>query len=470
MRKYSYLFVFIFLFSVAQAKTPVRLTTLEWDPYAGSQLINKGFTTEIVQKAFQEKGIVSKVSFYPWKTAMKRVEDGEFDAVYSAYYTIERAGKYYFSDPYAESMLLFFTLKGHRFNYNSLADLKGLRIGTTKGFANTPEFDAATSFTKIAADTEKDSLESLLQGKVDLVVLDKYIALSLINRFFASRSDQIVALETPLEKKPLYLMFSKARSSSPGFLQAFNKGLKKIRQSGLYDLILQRHQFMPIKAINLATLEWPPYTSGTFKKGNIVSDIITRIYQISGYEVQIHVRPWARALKETQFGIHDIAFPAYYSDERNKTFTLIPLHISSEVGFMKQTPKIPDTYHSLEDLSSYRIGVVHGYTNRPDFDAADYLTKLKFYSDEEAIRKLSMGGCDLVVIDRRVAAYLMAKTMPGKNLSFMSPLLDSKMLYLAFSPKAPNQNKKILAFRYGLAELKKNGELQEMMIKFNQSR
>ncbi len=135
---------------------------------------------------------------------------------------------------------------------------------------------------------------------------------------------------------------------------------------------------------------------------------------------------------------------------------------------MKHKPNIPNTYKSLDDLTPYRIGIVHGYVNRPDFDAANYLNKIKFYSDEEAIRQLSEDKCDMIVIDKWVASYLMTKTNIHKKVSFLSPMLDSKMLHLAFSKKIPDKEKKIMAFEYGFLELKKSGKLKQMLKRFNQ--
>ncbi len=441
----------------------VRLVTLEWEPYTGSHLPNNGFTAEIIQKAFKIQGLDSTLAFHPWQTAMDLARQGGVDAVFSAYYTKERAKDFFYSDPYAESMVLFFTLKGSAISFESLEDLKGYRIGITRGFANTAEFDAAPFLTKVTADTEKQSLENLIRGKVDLVVLDKFVGMSLINQFFPGFRDRIISLKTPLDKKPLYVLFPKKKASSPDVFLAFNQGLKQIRQTGMYDLILQRHQFLPIKAIDSATLNWPPYSGTSTKQHRLVSEIVTQAYKISGYDVQINIRPWARALRETRFGIHDLAFPAYYSDERNRDFVMVPLGIYSDVAFMKINPRLPDRYLILQDLTPYRIGIVHGYVNRPDFDEADFLTKLTFYSDKEAFDRLVKDGCDLIVIDKRVGALLSRDMKPPPSYTFMSPVLDSKMLYVAFSRKVPDLEKKIMAFKYGYAELEKNGRVKNIL-------
>lgn len=455
MKKMRLILLLVFLLSTPTlAADTVRLTSLEWRPYAGSDLQNLGFSSEIIQKAFRSQGVSAEITFQPWNQAMASVKAGKFDALYSAYYTEERALDYHFTIPYAESMLFLYTRRGRQIPFNRIEDLKGFTIGVTKGFANTPEFDRADFLQRIPFDTEQDSLAALIQGNLDLVVMDKFICLDLMNRIFPDQKDDVVPLDLPLDKKPLYLIFSKAKPGSLDLVRVFNKGLETIRENGLYDQILQRHRFLPIRAIDLVTLDWYPYSNSTRKDKGFVSDLIIRAYRIAGYEVNIVFRPWARALRETEFGVHDAAFPAYYSDERNQRYVLVPLNIRSELGFMKTSPAIPRNYGSLKDLAPYRIGVVHGYVNRPDFDRAEFLRKLSAYSDRDNFQRLLTDKLDLIVIDRIVAEYLAGETGYAKPLEFLSPLLDAKMLYLAFSRQATNLKKKITAFEYGYAELR----------------
>lgn len=446
--------------TLSHAGGPLDLVTLEWTPYAGSHLPNKGFSSEIIQKAFQARNINARIHFLPWKEAVKKTEKGNYHGVFSAYASEDRARRFLFTRPYAESMLLFFSLKGKQISYDSLGDLRDYRIGITKGFANTPEFDAADDLNKIAFDTEADALESLLREKVDLVLMDKFVCFHLMSTRFKNYKKEITSLTPALDKRLLYLMFSKKQPGAEAYVAHFNEGLAEIKKNGLYDLILQRHRFLPLKVIELVSLEWPPYAGSRIHENGFVSQIVTKAYNLSGYKVFIRFRPWARALKETESGIYDLAFPAYYSDARNERFVLVPLDISSRIGFMKIKSGIPDTYGALSDLHPWRIGIVHGYVYRPDFDRADSLKKYKGYSDMELVRHLIRGEIDLAAIDKRVAGHLIGTLAGDKAFKFLSPPLDVKQLYLAFSKRGVDLERKIQAFKYGYDELRRSGKLK----------
>ena len=451
----------------AMGEENVRLTTLEWLPYAGSDLPNNGFSCEIITKAFEADNIRVDIEFQPWLATMQSVADGKFDALFSAYYTDDRAKQYVFSDPYAESILNFYKLKKTNITYKNLEDLKGSKIGIVKGFSNTPEFDDADYLTKTAFDTEMESLESLLTGKVDLIIMDQYVCIDLLNRHFTDQKQNVEAASDPLEKRPLYLLFSKKLKHPEALAEKFNAGLKKIRDNGLYDLIMLRHKFIPEKMIFIATLEWPPYAGENIKNFGFISEIVTAAYEKVGYKVNISIRPWARVLTETEDGRHDIAFPAYYTKERDRKYTLVNLNVKSRVGLLKSKNMAINHYESLQDLAPYRIGVVHGYANRPDFDAADYLRKKRGYSDLENMEDLIAGNLDFIVIDPLVAGYLMRKHLYDMSQwDFLEPMLDEKDMFLAFSKSVPDTDKKRLAFEYGLAELKKEGLLDALIDRY----
>jgi polar amino acid transport system substrate-binding protein len=51
-------------------------------------------------------------------------------------------------------------------------------------------------------------------------------------------------------------------------------------------------------------------------------------------------------------------------------------------------------------MKQYTFGVVKGYVNTPEFDAAIFLKKVESASDEEYLRNLINGRVDLIFIDR----------------------------------------------------------------------
>lgn len=221
----------------------VSLAVLNWNPYAGEKLENYGFGAEIISEAFSRSGYTTEFHFMPWMRALKDTEIGKYDAVCFGYYSKQRAKTYAFSEPYAQSSLVLYKHKDSQISYSTLEDLKPYQIGVVRGFVNTVEFDSADYLQKQEVHNEVLNMKKLLNKRVDLIVIDKFIAQYLLNTMFKENKEDFEALEPPLETKPLYLMFSRNVKKFVQKLEDFNLGLQKIESDGTIDIIMEKHGF-----------------------------------------------------------------------------------------------------------------------------------------------------------------------------------------------------------------------------------
>lgn len=221
----------------------VRLATLEWEPYIGRHLEENGFGAVILREAFQRAGYEVVFSFMPWVRALKETEMGRHDAVCFAYHSKERAEKYLFSTSYAESTLGFCALRDSGITVRSLEDLAAFRIGVVRGFVNTPQFDALEFLRKEEVKNEALNLKKLLNGRVDLIVIDKFIMQHLMKTRFPGQKGRVAFLAPPLTVHPLYLMFSKVRASSSVKVRAFDRSIEAMKQDGSIHRIMKRFEY-----------------------------------------------------------------------------------------------------------------------------------------------------------------------------------------------------------------------------------
>jgi polar amino acid transport system substrate-binding protein len=228
--------------SMAGEKT-VSLAVLNWEPYAGEKLKNFGFGVEIITEAFRRSGYTAIISFMPWIRALKDTEIGKYDAVGFAYYSDQRARTYTMSGPFSESSLEFCRHKDSSISYKTLQDLKSYRIGIVRGYVNTAEFDAANYLTKEETNSEMLNLKKLLNKRVDLILIDKYVARFLIAKNFHNEQSEFVLIEPPLKIQPLYLMFSKKIKNHDLMCKDFNRGLQQISDDGTINKIMASHGF-----------------------------------------------------------------------------------------------------------------------------------------------------------------------------------------------------------------------------------
>jgi ABC-type amino acid transport substrate-binding protein len=244
------------------------------------------------------------------------------------------------------------------------------------------------------------------------------------------------------------------------------------------------------KKITLATLEWEPYIGSKMPRHGLTAEIVVEAFKRIGYTVEIKFYPWTEALKLGETGEVDGIFPAYHSKSREEHFVFSEPFAESPLGFFKKSaavagpnisqlkraeenivfPEDPrvDQTAVLEMMKQYKFGVVKGYVNTPEFDAATFLKKVEAASDEENLRNLINGAVDLIFIDRYAAKNIIVKKFPWhlQDYEFMEPALANKPLYVGFSKKAADHQQKLKDFNRGLKIAKEDGLLKRLTEKY----
>lgn len=250
-------------FTLAQSKK-ITLATLEWEPYIGSTMPRKGLTAEIVVEAFKRVGYSVEIKFHPWDETLKLGESGQVDGIFPAYHSQSREAHFVFSEPFAESPLGFYKksaavagpnisqLKRAEKNIEFPEDpridqaavlkmMKQYTFGVVKGYVNTPEFDAATYLKKVEAASDEENLRNLINGLVDLIFIDRYVAKNIIVKKFPWHLQDYEFMQPALENKPLFVGFSKKAAGHKKMLEDFNRGLRLLRDDGLLERLANKY-------------------------------------------------------------------------------------------------------------------------------------------------------------------------------------------------------------------------------------
>lgn len=218
----------------------VHVATLDWEPYIGERLVANGFGGALLREAFRRAGCEVDFTFMPWVRALKDVELGKYDAVGFGYRSAARQATYIYSVPYAESVLGFARLRGSDAAFDSLEDLAPYRIGVVRGFVNTPEFDSLENLHKEEVKNERMNVKKLLNGRVDLIVIDEFILQHLLQTQFPDRVGDVEFLEPPLAVHPLHLMFTRQRASSASLVHDFDRAIEAMQADGTSATIMKR--------------------------------------------------------------------------------------------------------------------------------------------------------------------------------------------------------------------------------------
>mgnify|MGYP006274791887 CR=1 len=224
----------------------VELASCNWSPYGAEELHDGGFTVKIMEEAFERSGYDADFSFLPWKRALVGTERGKYDGLFSAYYSEERAEKFYPSDPYASTELVLCARKGFKLStYDNIKDLSGYLFGVVRGYDNTPAIDDADYIKKDYAKSDLQNLKKLLNNRVDLIVIDKTLAIYQLKNSAALNAnlDDVKFLTPAVAKRPIHIMFSRATANGKHLTEKFNAGLKEIKADGTYKNILDEYGF-----------------------------------------------------------------------------------------------------------------------------------------------------------------------------------------------------------------------------------
>lgn len=233
-------------FSDAKAETSntdvVRLTNGEWPPFMSEHYKNYGAASDIVSRAFALQGINVEYGFFMWDKAMKLAATGHWDGSLVWSWNQEREQLFHYSDPVITLRTVFFHRVDTLFDWKNWSDLKGKKVGATRGYFYGEDFKQAEEnqlIEVVRQDTDLQNIKHLLRRKIDLFVVDTEIGYELLNTHFPPGVRQLITSHPrPLRETSFHLLLNRSVKQSEYWMSLFNVGLKELKSRGDYDRIL----------------------------------------------------------------------------------------------------------------------------------------------------------------------------------------------------------------------------------------
>ncbi|SPO66696.1 substrate-binding periplasmic protein [Pseudomonas sp. LF19] len=210
---------------------------------------------------------------------------------------------------------------------------------------------------------------------------------------------------------------------------------------------------------------YPPisWSDGKQVRG-LAPTVVRQLFARLGYEVEIVVLGnWKRCLLDAAEGRVDVVL-AYNSDQRDQgmRFSTVPvLREEVAVFFNRQRPV---TFERLEDLASYRGGLLFGESYGPDFDRfVARHQNIEWVSDsQQNFGKLIRGRIDFVIQERRTG-QLFVEHLPGaKDIQALPTALSVDYLRVAVSRHSP-LSQHMAQIDEQLQRMTDNGEIQRWL-------
>ncbi|MCG6881148.1 MAG: transporter substrate-binding domain-containing protein [Deltaproteobacteria bacterium] len=199
---------------------------------------NRGIELDIVRESLAMKGYRIKTKYVPFARRIREIAQGEVDGVLTVNENSDL--DVYLSDQHIVCENVAVSLKKNNFKIEKISDLKDKSILT---FQNAKkylgkEFVAAAEASPDYREISGQELQiNLLYGdRVDVIVLDKRIF------YYHRKNNKMVDTTQPID---MFYIFEKV-PFRVGFVDKkvrddFNEGLKKLRESGRYDEIINKY-------------------------------------------------------------------------------------------------------------------------------------------------------------------------------------------------------------------------------------
>jgi polar amino acid transport system substrate-binding protein len=220
---------------VQEKKKLVMCTNAEFEPFEykeGGETV--GIDVDIAQEIATDLGVELEVLDMDFNSLINAVTGGKADiAIAGMTVNEERLKNVDFSDTYFNASQSIIVLKDSAIKAS--ADLEGKIVGVQTGTTG----DEYVTDNAKAAEVKRyskgvDAVQDLIAGRIDAVVIDDYPATS----FVSKNADIIVKLAEPMTKEEYAIAVNK---NDTDLTKAINDTLKRIKDSGKLDEIIQKH-------------------------------------------------------------------------------------------------------------------------------------------------------------------------------------------------------------------------------------
>lgn len=218
--------------------------------------------------------------------------------------------------------------------------------------------------------------------------------------------------------------------------------------------------------LRLATLEYPPYCSQNLPAGGSIVELTTRAFATQGHKVQVDFLPWARVRAALRSGQYQGALALWPREVVEENLRPSRPLFYSELGFFVRKGT-PVRFSDLGQLKGRKVGVVRGY-GYPLKVLHSGFTAEEAVDDITNLRKLGAGRFDLVLLERVVGQYLVARDdeLRGK-LQWQPPALERVPLLAGFTDPKPGQPDWAQVYERGLKALLASGEYTRILKSHN---
>lgn len=204
----------------------------------------EGLYPRLLSLLFKDTPYQIEITPMPWKRAIHLLDKNKA-AIAGIYKNKQRFEKYDYTEKIFVEKILIYVGKKSQVKFNTLDDLRKLKIGVIRGWSYSAEFDDAVKKQVFAIEestSDELNFKKLAADRIDAVVAVQESAQLVIQR--EKLVGKFRELENPLTVNPTHIAFNKSAKKNE-LIEAINHQIKKNDILKLAETILQQLSQQP---------------------------------------------------------------------------------------------------------------------------------------------------------------------------------------------------------------------------------
>jgi len=219
------------------ADAPLRLAADVWPPYTDAEGAPR-LAIDLVGEALERAGVEATTRIREdFAAVLGALREGELDGSPALWRSEEREAFLVFSEPYLENRLVLLGRRGSDAARADLGDLTGRRVALVHGYEY-GELESTPGPEFVYGESERENLQRLLRGEVDVVLVDELVVHALFERQ-GERARALLERGTrPIVRDTLHLALRRDLPGARSILRRFDAAVREMLADGSYNRIL----------------------------------------------------------------------------------------------------------------------------------------------------------------------------------------------------------------------------------------
>ncbi len=232
------LFGLVALAPVVQGQTRhLHLVSTRWAPFTNAPG-QPSFASDLVDEALTRIGITTDTTVVAPGELTPSLLASRFDGSAALWKDAERERVLLYSQPYLENRLVLVGRKDSDVSASTLADLAGRKVAIIEGYSYGESVERTDGPAFVRSKGEEESLEMLLGGTVDYMLMDELVVQYILDDFPAEAESRLQIGRTALIRRTLHFAVRRSLPDAAAIVNGFNEQLSAMIADRSYHRLL----------------------------------------------------------------------------------------------------------------------------------------------------------------------------------------------------------------------------------------